>query len=114
LLNYDKTNNIYESDYLENAWEIKINIGTNKYASYIKDVNIYNSDDLVEIVDRRTAYNFKKLLISLFTSKEYPDHTDLYGSLYESINNSIIETEISSDFGFSLDDVAKFINGISK
>jgi hypothetical protein len=30
------------SDYLENAWEIKINIGTNKYASYIKDVNIYN------------------------------------------------------------------------
>jgi hypothetical protein len=33
---------------------IKINIGTNKYASYIKDVNIYNSDDLVEIVDRRT------------------------------------------------------------
>jgi hypothetical protein len=113
LLNYDKTNNIYESDYLENAWEIKINIGTNKYASYIKDVNIYNSDDLVEIVDRRTAYNFKKLLISLFTSKEYPDHTDLYGSLYESINNSIIETEISSDFGFSLDDVVKFINGIS-
>jgi hypothetical protein len=51
----------------------------------------------VEIVDRRTAYNSKNL-ISLFTSKEYPDHTDLYGSLYESINNSIIETEISSDF----------------
>jgi hypothetical protein len=54
----------------------------------------------VEIVDRRTAS--KKLLISLFTSKEYPDHTDLYGSLYESINNSIIETEISSDFGFMM------------
>jgi hypothetical protein len=24
-----KQKNIYESDYLENAWEIKINIGTN-------------------------------------------------------------------------------------
>lgn len=105
-----------KTDYIHSMLRVEFTIKLNKFDSEVIKFNLYhleNSADSAEIVDRRSAYKFKKLLRSLFTSKEYPTNgfwATKYKSVYNQIDLSLAESGVSSDFGLSMEDIVVFID----
>lgn len=93
-----------------------INLKTNTYDSitieYEQSCNIYANSLLV---DRKSAVKFKRLLVDIFTTKNYPVASwdkAKYSSLYDKIDLSLAETGVSSDYVITLNDLAEKVNSI--
>jgi hypothetical protein len=82
--------------------------------------NMWDYDDemngKVAFADRGSANKFKNLLIQIFTNSElgYPSGYTDADDLYEKLTNCILaENSFSSEYGFKLEDAAKYIRTIS-
>lgn len=70
----------------------------------------------VNFADRASANKFKTLLIQIFSNPQlgYPSGYTDADDLYEKLTNTILaENSFSSDYGFKLEDAAKYIRTIS-
>lgn len=73
----------------------------------------YLSGD-VSIADRPSAGKYKNLLKSFFNNSDYPSGNTTRNSIYEDLETIICKTlSFSSEYGFELEDVSKYINTIS-
>jgi len=121
---YEKVLNCAEWDWQDgyrfHIWRGWVNIKTREYDCEVNSFTTDTADNFagrIEIADRKTALKFKRLLYSIFTSKEYPDHVSDYHethpSLYNSVESELAESGISSDFGLEMSNIADCINKIS-
>jgi hypothetical protein len=107
-----------KTDYIHMMFRIDVITELSKFDSEAIKFNLYYADTVegvenVQIADRRSAYKFKKLFRSLFTSKEYPTSgywATKYKSVYNHIDLSLAESGVSSDFGLTMEDIVLAID----
>ena len=121
---YEKVKNCAEWDWQDgfrfHIWRGWVNITTTEdyceVNSFVTD-SADNFNGKIEIADRKTALKFKRLLYSIFTSKDYPDYVaayhETYPSLYNAVEATLAESGISSDFGLEMKNIADCINKIT-
>lgn len=73
-------------------------------------MDTYEIDDL-QVANRKTANNLKKLLVNIFNDEFYPSaHSDV-DNAHDKIQKEIIQgLNLSIDYGFEMDDVKNDIN----
>lgn len=110
-----------KTDYIHSIFKVNVIIELNQYDSEVIKFELCDSENVdnvekIDIADRRSAYKFKKLFKSFFTSKEYPTNgfwSTKYKSLYNQIDLSLAESGVSSEFGLSMDDIVTCIDKTS-
>jgi hypothetical protein len=110
----------WQDGYRFHIWRGYINITTKEYDcqvdGFVTDT-ADNFDGRIEIVDRKTALKFKRLMVGIFSNKQYPDYVasyhETYPSLYNAFEATLAESGISSDFGLEMSHIADCINKIS-
>jgi hypothetical protein len=99
-------------------FHIEYNIVDQKVELTKWDFDDYDSDmnGKITFADRASANKFKKLLIKMTTDSDlrypsgYTDHVEVWDKLTASI---LGEASFASDYGFELEDIAKYIRTIS-
>jgi len=101
-------------------WRGYVNIKTKEYDCEVTYFSTDTADNFygqIEIADRKTALKFKRLMVGIFSNKNYPDYVssyhETYPSLYNAVEATLAESGISSDFGLEMSHIADVINKIS-
>lgn len=121
---YEKVKNCEEWDWQDgyrfHIWRGWVNIKTKEYDCQVSSFVTDTADNFagkIEIADRKTALKFKRLMVGIFSNKDYPDYIsdwhETYPSLYNDIEATLAESGISSDFGLEMSHIADVINKIS-
>lgn len=110
----------WQDGYTFHIWRGWVNIKTREYDCEVSSFSTDTADNFsgrIEISDRKTALKFKRLMVSIFTTKDYPDfvgeQNKPYPSLYNKFEATLAESGISSDFGLEMNHIADCINKIS-
>lgn len=110
----------WQDGFTFHIWRGYINLSLKEYDCEVDSFVTDTSDSFwgdIDISDRKTALKFKRLMVSIFNSKEYPDFVSNYhetkDSLYNDIEGTLAESGISSDFGLQMKDIADKINKMS-
>jgi len=107
----------YDDGITKHIWRGWLKIHLNEYDCNVEKLELDGTDNYdgrIEITDRSTALKFKRLMMGIFTSKEYPDYIGSeYPSLYNRLEGTLAESGISSDYGLEMSQIANYINTIT-
>lgn len=117
--NSSDANDAFGNGFFWGFWiTIDINIiNGNRFELLDVKVSTYDEDDSGEVsLTSGAAQKLKNLLVELFGNKEfnYPSSYTTTNNEYENLNNSLIESGVSSDYGLTLDDIAEYIKEYPK
>jgi len=110
----------WQNGYTFHIWRGYVNIKTKEYDCEVGSFSTDSADNFsgeIEMADRKTALNFKRLMVGIFSNKDYPDyvheHHETYPSLYNAFDATLAESGISSDFGLEMSHIADCVNKIT-
>jgi hypothetical protein len=110
----------WQDGYTFHIWRGYINIDLKEDFCTVNSFVTDTADNFsgeIEIADRKTALKFKRLMVGIFSNKEYPDYVASYHethkSLYNAFEATLAESGISSDYGLEMSNIAENINKIS-
>lgn len=116
----DKLDWDWENGYIRHIWRGYVQVNLKEDYCNVESFSTDTADNVnaqIEITDRKTALKFKRLMASIFSSKEYPDYVASYHetqpSLYNAVEATLAESGISSDYGLEMSNIADCINKIS-
>ena len=110
----------WQDGYRFHIWRGYVNIKTKEYDCEVEAFSTDTADNFdgqIDIADRKTALKFKRLMLGIFSNKDYPDFVGSYHethpSLYNAVEATLAHSGISSDFGLEMSHIADCINKIS-
>ena len=110
----------WQDGYRFHIWRGYVNIKTKEYDCEVEGFSTDTADNFygqIEIADRKTALKYKRLMVDIFSNKNYPDYVanyhETYPSLYNAVEATLAQSGISSDFGLEMSHIADVVNKIS-